>query len=154
MSLDTMAVLTLQRGKRTARKTAAVIYKPFIKNIGSSLLSAVVDITAFMLLVNIGAPVFTATVIARIISGVFNFSLNKLWVFGKGESRDTRNEFLKYLGLFTLQMVLSGLLTDTLSSLFVIRNGLLLSKIIADVFLFTTNFMVQRFWIFSPKEME
>jgi len=61
---------------------------------------------------------------------------------------------LKYLGLFTLQMILSGLLTDTLSSLFAFRYGLLLSKIIADVFLFTTNFIVQRFWIFSLNETE
>jgi len=46
-----------------------------------------------MWLVNAGSAVFSATIIARILSGVFNFSLNKLWVFEKGESSDTPTSF-------------------------------------------------------------
>ncbi|MEZ4641337.1 MAG: GtrA family protein [Chloroflexota bacterium] len=131
-----------------------VIYKPFIKNIASSLMSATVDIASFMLLVNIGSSIFSATVIARVISGIFNFSLNKIWVFEMKESHDMRNEFLKYLALFITQMIFSGLLTEVLSDMLTFPNGLLLSKILVDCFLFTTNFIVQRFWIFAPKKME
>ncbi|MCB9418307.1 MAG: bifunctional glycosyltransferase family 2/GtrA family protein [Ardenticatenaceae bacterium] len=129
-----------------------VIYKPFIKNIASSLLSATVDIAFFMLLVKTGNGIFWATVLARIISGIFNFSLNKIWVFGMKDSHDARNEFLKYLALFITQMIFSGLLTEALSNVLTFRNGLLFSKILTDLFLFTTNFIVQRFWIFSPKK--
>ncbi len=130
------------------------IYTPFIKNIASSLLSAAVDITAFMLLINLGSGIFPATVVARLISGVFNFALNKIWVFHMKNSHNTRREFLKYLALFITQMIFSGLLTQALDAMFDFRQGLLLSKIVADVFLFTTNFVVQRFWIFSARKME
>jgi len=131
-----------------------MIYQPFFKNIASSLLSAAVDITVFMLLVGMGQRVFWATVLARIISGAFNFSLNKRWVFHKQDSHDTGHEFLKYLALFTLQMVFSVLLTSAFSELMAFRYGLLFSKILADIILFTTNFIVQRFWIFPHNTLE
>jgi putative flippase GtrA len=130
------------------------VYKPFIKNIASSLLSAIVDITSFMVLVNVGGKIFSATVIARVISGIFNFSLNKIWVFKMKDSHNTRNESFKYLALFTMQMILSGLLTDVLSNALSFHNSLLFSKILVDCFLFITNYMVQRFWIFPPKIVE
>lgn len=135
-------------------KMKPVIYTPFVKNIASSLLSAAVDITAFMLLINLGSGIFPATVVARLVSGVFNFSLNKIWVFHMKDSHNTRREVMKYLALFMTQMIFSGLLTEALDAVFDFRNGLLLSKIVADVFLFTTNFIVQRFWIFSARKME
>ena len=130
-----------------------VIYKTFIKSIASSLLSAVIDITSFMLFVNVGSSVFSATVIARVISGIFNFSLNKIWVFDKKDSHNTRNESLKYLTLFLVQMFFSGLLTDTINNSFRSDNSLLISKMLADCFLFITNFIVQRFWIFSTNKI-
>lgn len=130
-----------------------VIYKTFIKNIASSLFSAVVDITSFMLFVNVGSSVFSATAIARVISGIFNFSLNKIWVFEKKDSRNTRNESLKYLTLFLAQMLFSGLLTDAINNSFNSDNSLLISKILADCFLFITNFIVQRLWIFSTNKV-
>lgn len=130
-----------------------MIYKTFFKNIASSLLSATVDITSFMLLVYVGNSIFSATAIARIISGIFNFSLNKIWVFEKKNSHNTRNESLKYLALFIMQMGFSGLLTGALSDVFNFHNGLLISKIWVDCFLFVTNFMVQRFWIFPSHKI-
>jgi len=130
-----------------------VVYRAFFKNIASSLLSAIIDITSFMLLVHIGNSIFWATAIARVISGIFNFSLNKIWVFEKKDSHNTRNESLKYLALFIIQMNFSGLLTTVVSSILNFHNGLLLSKILVDCFLFVTNFIVQRFWIFPSSKM-
>ena len=124
------------------------IYKSFFKNIASSILSALVDIAGFMLFISFGNQIFFATVAARTISGIFNFSLNKIWVFKKRSSHNTRNEFFKYLSLFTTQMILSGLFTDSLSTLFQFQNGLLFSKIIVDCVLFIGSYLVQRFWIF------
>jgi len=125
-----------------------VIYKPFIRNIASSLLSAMIDITSFMLLANVGIRIFSATVMARLISGVFNFTLNKIWVFDRKDSRNTKNESLKYLALFTIQMILSGLLTESIDNGLAFLNSLLFIKILVDSTLFVTNFIVQRFWIF------
>ena len=128
------------------------MYKTFLKNIASSLLSAVVDLTSFMLLVSVGNSIFAATAIARVLSGIFNFSLNKIWVFEKKDSHDTGNESLKYLALFITQLVFSGLLTDALNNALNFNNSLLFIKIVVDCFLFVTNFFVQRLWIFPPNK--
>ena len=128
------------------------MYKTFLKNIASSLLSAVVDLTSFMLLVSVGNSIFAATAIARVLSGIFNFSLNKIWVFEKKDSHDTGNESLKYLALFITQLVFSGLLTDALNNALNFNNSLLFIKIVVDCFLFVTNFFVQRLWIFPPNQ--
>jgi exopolysaccharide biosynthesis protein/putative flippase GtrA len=130
-----------------------VVYRTLVKNIASSLLSAIVDITSFMLLAHVGNSIFSATVIARVISGIFNFSLNKVWVFEMKDSRNTSIESLKYLALFIMQMTFSGLLTDELSTVLNFHNGLLLSKILVDCFLFVTSFIVQRFWIFPANRI-
>ncbi|MBG0783490.1 MAG: phosphodiester glycosidase family protein [Anaerolineaceae bacterium] len=129
------------------------IYKTFFKNIASSLLSAVVDVSGFMLLTQIGLSIIGGTAIARVISGVVNFSLNKIWVFEKKDSHNTRNESFKYLALFLTQMVVSGILTDLISGWMNFSSGLLVSKILVDCFLFITNFVVQRFWIFPSKRV-
>jgi len=128
------------------------IYKSFFKNIASSLLSAIVDILSFMLLVQVGNSIISATAIARVISGIFNFSLNKIWVFEKKDSHNTTNESLRYLALFITQMFFSGLLTEMLSSVLNFDNGLLISKMLIDCSLFVTNFIVQRFWIFPSNK--
>jgi len=124
------------------------IYKSFFKNIASSMLSAGVDIAGFFLGVNLGLSIFLATTVARVISGVLNFSLNKIWVFEKKDSHNTRSESLKYLALFLVQMVLSGILTNAVSSLLTFSSGLLISKILVDCLLFVTNYIGQRHWIF------
>ena len=128
------------------------IYKTFFKNIASSLLSAIVDVTGFMLLTQVGMSIFWRTAIARVVSGILNFSLNKIWVFEKKVSHNTRAESLKYLALFLTQMIFSGLLTDVVSSWLNFSSGLLISKILVDCFLFITNFIVQRLWIFPSKK--
>lgn len=124
------------------------IYKTFFKNIASSLFSAIIDIISFMLLVQAGSSIFSATIIARVLSGVINFTLNKIWVFKQKDSHNTGVETLKYLTLFFMQMILSGIMTDAVSKMLTFSSGLLLSKMLVDCFLFITNFIVQRFWIF------
>jgi len=52
-----------------------------------------------------------------------------------------------------MQLVFSGLLTEALSAAFNFQYGLLLSKILVDCFLFLTNFIVQRFWIFPTNRI-
>ena len=137
MAYHTVVIETISGEDRVphfrAVSDSCVIYKPLIKNIASSLLSAMVDITSFMVLVLGGNSIFSATVIARLVSGIFNFSLNKIWVFRMKDSHKTGNEFLKYLALFLLQMMFSGYLTEELNSALNFHNSLLLSKILVDL---------------------
>ncbi|MBM6821054.1 GtrA family protein, partial [Clostridium saudiense] len=79
------------------------IYFNILKFSLSSLLSSALDIGVFtgliyILHMSLGYEILVATILARIISGTFNFVVNKLWVFSS-ESK-TRDESVKYIVLF------------------------------------------------------
>lgn len=129
------------------------IYGLFAKFIIASLSSFVVDIALFTLLVFIlrrfagdGAMyIAVATVIARIISGVYNYTVNKKGVF-KLESR-TIPSAGKYLVLWAGQCFCSALLV-TMVFTWVQWNETLI-KIIVDTILFFISFQIQREWVFK-----
>ena len=64
---------------------------------------------------SLGYEILVATILARIISGTFNFVVNKLWVFSS-ESK-TMDESLKYIVLFISIMLCSYLGVTLLSFL-------------------------------------
>ncbi len=137
-----------------------IIYQKFFRNILSSLSSAIIDILLFMLLVNLidsKNAIIVSTTIARLISGIYNFTLNKIWTFEKKDSHNTQVELVRYIILFTTQMFVSGIATELLNTIFgTSQFGLLIIKIIVDLFIFITNFIIQKNWVFrknSPKKI-
>lgn len=129
------------------------IYGLFAKFIIASLSSFLVDIALFTLLVMIlrnfagdGAMyIAVATVIARIISGVYNYTVNKKGVF-KLESK-TIPSAGKYLVLWSVQCFCSALLV-TLVFTWLHWNETVI-KIIVDTILFFISFQIQREWVFK-----
>ena len=84
MELELVRIETIYENRtRTFRifKDSYIIYKDFLKNIISSIISAIIDILLFLMFVECNVPIFYSNVIARIISGVCDFSINKGWVF-------------------------------------------------------------------------
>lgn len=69
----------------------------------------------YILHMSLGYEILVATILARIISGTFNFVVNKLWVFSS-ESK-TMDESLKYIVLFISIMLCSYLGVTLLSFL-------------------------------------
>ena len=119
----------------------------------SSLFCAVVDIGLFTLILKllsanaISWSLFGATSIARLVSAVANFSINKKIVF---ESRDSVfAQATKYFSLCAVQMVFSWLILHGLTSLN--SEHVVVLKILTDILLFLTNFLVQRVFIFRRK---
>ncbi len=131
------------------------IYKTFFRNVFSSLSSAVLDVTLFILLVNVisvGNAIILSTILARLLSGAYNFTLNKVWTFEKKDSQNTGTESKKYFALFSVQMFVSGIATSLLNALFgASKFVLLFIKMFVDLVLFMTNFMIQKNWVFSRK---
>ncbi|MBP5683854.1 MAG: GtrA family protein [Bacilli bacterium] len=127
--------------------------KTFIRNIISSLLSAVIDISLFhvfsLVLERKYLFIVLATVLARIISGIVNFSLNRNFVF-KSNGR-IKKEFLSYLILFVIVMVSSSLIVAYLSMKFINTNQTLI-KLIVDLGLFIISFTVQDRYIFKERK--
>ena len=127
--------------------------KTFIRNIISSLLSAVIDISLFhvfsLVLERKYLFIVLATVLARIISGIVNFSLNRNFVF-KSNGR-IKKEFLSYLILFVIVMISSSLIVAYLSIKFIYINQTLI-KLIVDLGLFIISFTVQERYIFKERK--
>lgn len=136
-----------------AIKDSYIIYKQFFRNIIASITSAVLDIGLFMMFVKFWEEIIFATILARLISWLYNFVLNKIWTFEKKNSKNTKAESRKYMVLFIVSMILSGIVTEICDKLFVSSDfWLLILKIIIDVILFFVNFVVQKNWVFKDKK--
>ena len=134
-----------------AIKDSLMIYKLFIKYIISSLSSFILDILLFTMFVNI-LPEFNlngithiviATIIARIISALYNFLINAKVVF----KNKNKVSIIKYFILCIVQMFISAF---TVSSIFKLLNvNVTIIKVIVDTIIFIINFVIQREWVFK-----
>ncbi len=124
-------------------KDSLRIYKKFIKYSIVSLLSAVIDLSLFTIL-NYKYEVIISTVIARIISGTFNFTLNKKYSFESNNNAFV--EGIKYLALFIANMFISGIIVKLLSVI-PIHNTLI--KLVVDITIFIANYFIQKKYIFK-----
>ena len=128
------------------------IYMLFGKFLFSSLSSSVVDLVLFSLFCYLlkgqqwGSITYimTSTVFARVLSAVYNYSINYKVVF---ESRSSVGVTLaKYFLLAVVQMCCSALLVNFLYPLF--GGAEVLVKIPVDVFLFFISFVIQREFVY------
>jgi len=127
------------------------IYLNILKYSLSSLGSAFIDLMAFTALIGMvfgrtSAGILAATVIARCMSGLVNFLINKHWVFQSKEGH--RNEMMKYFTLFICQMMLSWLFVTSLSYL---SDHITVIKIFVDTALFFVSYQIQKNFIFNKK---
>ncbi len=123
------------------------VYFVFFRYILGSLSGAAVDFLFFTLFYFFTHHLFFSVAGARVISGIFNFTLCKQLIF-KSEN-NWRSEFIKYVSLAVFSMLLSYLFIEALT-----RNHFMnvyYGKLIADVCIFIFNFTVQRIFVFSAK---
>ena len=130
------------------------IYKVFFKYIFASLFSFLFDIIAFTILISLFnglsfSAVTLASILARAISSVVNFTLNHKVVFKRGQS----NSAIKYFTLVVVQIVLSSLLVTVLGNALT-TLPISLVKILVDGTLFFVSYFVQKHLIFSGGENE
>ncbi len=125
------------------------IYNRLLKFIASSATGALVDITLFYLFTLIlpfesFGNITVAAVLARAISGIANFLLNKILVFGSPDR--TLPQSLRYTALFFVIMAASAIGTATISTLL---QSPVISKIIIDGGLFLFSYKMQKNWVFT-----
>ena len=129
-----------------------LIYKRPLTFLMVSLFSSGTDLLAFYLFLRFlfsgqNRYILIATVIARILSGVVNFVLNKKVTFRSRGSWGA--ESTRYLILFVAAMLLSGGLVSLLS---VIPLPTVVIKIIVDTGLFVMNYYVEKLWVFRDHD--
>ena len=142
------------------------IYKVIFKFMLSSISSCIIDLTMFAIALallnnmfgdvlidvfgeSINLTIMEATVIARIISSIFNFTMNKKAVF-KSKS-PVKTTLIRYYILCVIQMIVSGGLLTGICMLFGIDSEAMTTvvKAIVDTLLFLVSFPIQRKWVFK-----
>ena len=133
-------------------KIYKVMFAEFFKFIFSGISSFLIDILLFIFLSKV---VFTSlsdtnsivisTILARIVSSLINYSLNKNLVFNS--KVNNKKTLLKYYVLCVVQMLSSALFVSLLYNLVLPRKTI--CKIIVDLILFFISFNIQRKYIFK-----
>lgn len=151
------------RAVRDSARIYSVILAGFIRFIGASLMSFVVDYLLYLLFNNVLRAVMPgmeaqfrflfiqfipriamATVAARVLSGVFNYCMNRRFVFNDQSS--AQKSFPRYLAVFFLNMILSAGLTSTMHLWLGWSDNI--AKIPVDIMLFFLSYSLQQRWVF------
>jgi len=128
-----------------------LIFSTFIKYIASSLSSFVIDYVIFCILLHIfrnmpdTVKIWLSTVLARIVSSIYNYSINKNIVFKS--KNDTGKAFIKYYILCGVQMCFSAIFVLLLSRTTLWKEELI--KLLVDIVLFFMSYIIQTRVIFK-----
>jgi dolichol-phosphate mannosyltransferase len=130
-----------------------LIYKEPIKFILSSLMCTALDLGLFALFLWVihrrsDVAVVLATVIARLVSGAFNFILNRKFSFHSKHA--LKPQLMRYGILYVFTLLTSAWAVQILADAF----GLpIVFKAMVDFTLFLFGFVIQRNWVFAkPKK--
>ena len=132
------------------------IYALILKYLLSSVGSAVLDELAFFLFKNMGflanvIPIpltFTAAILARVVSSLFNFFVNAKVVFGE---KAGAKSFVKYYALAAVQISISAAVVFLMEKVLHIESPAIstLIKAVVDTVLFFFSFRIQHKWVFN-----
>lgn len=136
-------------------KDSIKIYKIIFKFMFSSGTSFLIDYGIYSLLVILigqnlerSLRLFIATFVARAVSSIYNYTMNKKVVFKSKAS--VGKSLAKYYTLCVLQAGASYGLVYLLSQLCEAKSFLeMVFKLIVDVVLFAISFQIQRKWVFK-----
>lgn len=130
------------------------IYRLFFKFIMAAMSSFLIDILLFLILaINLKSiiPVsyiLVSTAIARIVSSIYNFAINRKTVFQSTQRSSTT--LLKYYALAFVQMSISAIMVNYLYGMIGISETLV--KLLVDTALFLISFQLQREWVFASRK--
>ena len=125
--------------------------KTFSKYIASSGISFLIDYSLFSLFAyflksSIGSKgIILATIMARVISSVINYLLNKNKVFNSNKNKP----FIKYALLVVFQMMMSAFIVYSLYNMTGIDEKIIKPPV--EGVLFIVNYFVQKLFIFKKK---
>lgn len=142
------------------------IYKVIFKFMLSSFGSCIIDNVLFFIILfllgkfvdektinilgkNFGINITISIICARIISSIFNFTMNKKAVFKSKTS--LKGTLVRYYILCVIQLMISSGLITVVSYLLHIKSSLIVTiiKAIIDTLLFLISFPIQRKWVFK-----
>ena len=149
------------RAVRDSWRIYKLIFAHFFRYAASSLLSACVDWTLYVLLCAVLHTDFfdgialtsLCALCARAVSSLLNFYMNQKFVFHSGEN--VWKAMLKYYALALPQLLVQILLTEGVYMLLGIEYAPLLRGLVYGlvmVVLFIASFLIQQRWVFAKKK--
>lgn len=120
-------------------------YQTFIKYIFFAITSFLLDICLFKIIYIVSNNIIIASYLARLVSSVYNYLVNKKIVFSYNKKRD--NSFIKYFSLAVLNVTLSGVLVTFVYDK--MSFDVTLIKISIDSLIFVINYFIQKILIFK-----
>ncbi|QOS81893.1 bifunctional glycosyltransferase family 2/GtrA family protein [Paenibacillus sp. JNUCC31] len=139
-------------------RVMGVLFSNFLRFISSSVASSVVDLGIAWFLIDFLRPILgqqdylrilLATVIARILSIVVNYVLNRHFVFRK---EDSQGSLWRYLSLCGLIILLSSTGVYLFHTIFFVDEKI--AKFVCDALLFLLSFQLQRRWVFAARRKQ
>ena len=139
---------------RDSTRIMAVMLRDFVRFLLSSLGSAAVDVLLAWFLLDALRPLLpgenfariaAATVGARLVSMLVNYTLNRKLVFR--QKQQTRKSFVRYLLLCAVIMLLSSGFVY-LTARYLLWNEKA-AKLVGDCLLFLLGYQIQRVWVFA-----
>ncbi len=131
-------------------KDSILIYRLFAKYFLSSFSSFIVDIILFCIffdILGIKSKILAATILARIVSSIYNYIINSKLVF----KNVSLSSLIKYYVLAIIQMFMSGCFVTYLS--FLLKGFPVVAiKIIVDTLLWVINLVILREFVFKGKK--
>ena len=139
-----------------------LILAHFFRYTLSSIASSILDIGLFSLFARLFSGSLTglaldaaATGLARLISSLFNFSLNKKLVFQSQAS--TGASLIRYYCLAVPLMIAQALLTDGFTALLKLRQGGFLHTLVyaaVMTVLYFVSYSIQQRWVFASRKKQ
>lgn len=128
-------------------KDSIMIYKLFVKYFVASFSSFLLDIilfSAILGILDINYEILAATILARVVSSIYNYIINSNLVF----QNMCISSLIKYYILAIIQMLISGCFVTYLAGL-ISFLPVILTKIVVDSILWVINLIVQREFVFK-----
>lgn len=128
-------------------KDSLRVYLPIMKFSMSSLMSGVLDFLLLGIIQLLTSNLFLAVIGARVCSAVFNYSVNRFYVFSKFKNVTIKNSLPKYIILAVIVMFANYGVIGLYYS--VIGLSLFLAKILTEITIFLFSYWSQRKFVFA-----
>lgn len=117
-----------------------------VRDLALAGLSFALDVLLFALVHHVTGRVFFSVVLARVLSALFNFAGNRLFVFKGRQAQTLLSQLLGYAALAVAIMLCSATLLQWLVAHW--QLPAVPAKVAVDVLLYLVSFYIRRTWLF------
>lgn len=128
-------------------KDSVNVYLPIIKYSMSSITAGILDFLLLMVLQNFTPSLFLAVLGARVCSSIYNYTINRLFVFPGGRRIPKGRSMTRYFLLVAVVMVLNYGVLVVFNK--VIGMPLFFAKILTEAIIFVFSFWCQKVFVFK-----